>query len=189
MRASTFGVVLLMTSFSANGQMAKGDHAELALTYSGLRGNVVQGESFWSQGGALAMSAEFYRGLSVVVEGFGAHSQGAGKYAVPYDTVSITFGPRLTLPVPHLRHAVSVFGQGLVGEVHGINGVFPSPLGADSTALAAATEAGGGVDLRLRRHLAARVIQADWIRTQLPNGTTSVQNSLRLGAGLVWRIQ
>ena len=27
----------------------------------------------------------------------------------------------------------------------------------------------------------------DWLRTQLPNATTKVQNNLRLGAGLVFR--
>jgi len=30
------------------------------------------------------------------------------------------------------------------------------------------------------------VIQADWLRTQLPNSTTNVQNDLHLGAGIVF---
>jgi len=32
-------------------------------------------------------------------------------------------------------------------------------------------------------------LHADWIRTQFPNGTTSVQNNLRLGAGVVIRMR
>jgi hypothetical protein len=46
---------------------------------------------------------------------------------------------------------------------------------------------GGGVNVALRHRLALRAFEADWLRTQLPDGTTNVQNNLRLGAGLVFR--
>ena len=45
----------------------------------------------------------------------------------------------------------------------------------------------GGMNVPLSGHLAVRAFEADWLRTQLPNATTNVQNNLRLGAGLVFR--
>jgi hypothetical protein len=50
-----------------------------------------------------------------------------------------------------------------------------------------ALQVGGGVDLRLSPHFAIRPLQADWLRTQFPNGATNVQNDLRLGAEIVFR--
>lgn len=65
---------------------------------------------------------------------------------------------------------------------------FPAAGGASSDANTFALLVGGGVDLRLSRRFAVRPIQAEWVRTQFPNATTNVQNSLRLGAGVVFRI-
>jgi hypothetical protein len=48
-------------------------------------------------------------------------------------------------------------------------------------------QAGGGIDLGLSRHIALRLIEANWLRTQLPNGTTNGQNNLVLGTGVVMR--
>lgn len=81
-----------------------------------------------------------------------------------------------------------VFGQGLIGQAWGFNSYSPSPSGVQTDAVAFALEVGGGVDVGLSRHFAFRPIQADWPRTQFPNGTTNVQNNLRLAAGLVFRI-
>jgi peptidoglycan-associated lipoprotein len=47
---------------------------------------------------------------------------------------------------------------------------------------------GGGMDIDLTPRIAVRVLQADWLRTQLPNGASNVQNSLQLGAGIVWHL-
>jgi hypothetical protein len=36
------------------------------------------------------------------------------------------------------------------------------------------------------RHLSVRLIEVNWLRTQLPNSTTNIQNDLELGAGIVF---
>jgi hypothetical protein len=41
------------------------------------------------------------------------------------------------------------------------------------------------MDLRISHHFSLRLFKADWLRTQLPNSTTDVQNDLLLGAGIV----
>jgi hypothetical protein len=47
---------------------------------------------------------------------------------------------------------------------------------------------GGGVDLRLSRHFAFRLMQADYYYTRLANGVNDHQNNLRIGAGLLIRL-
>ena len=41
--------------------------------------------------------------------------------------------------------------------------------------------------MKLAYHVAVCVVEASWMRTQLPNSEANVQNSLQLGAGLVLR--
>jgi hypothetical protein len=72
---------------------------------------------------------------------------------------------------------------------HGFDGLFPGAGGSLSGAASArAVLAGGGLDLTIHQHIAIRAIQADYLRTQLPNGKGNEQNLLRLGAGIVLRI-
>jgi hypothetical protein len=59
-------------------------------------------------------------------------------------------------------------------------------LNANDSADSLALYAGGGVNLRLKNRFALRAIEANWLRTQMPNATTNVQNNLRLGAGLIY---
>ena len=47
----------------------------------------------------------------------------------------------------------------------------------------------GRIDRRWLPLNALRAFEADWLRTQMPNATTNVQNNLRLGAGLIYRFK
>jgi hypothetical protein len=76
----------------------------------------------------------------------------------------------------------------LLGQAWGFNSYFPTASGGITSDNSLALQVAGGVDLGLSRHFGVRVFQADWVRTQLPNGTTDVQNTLRLGAGLLLRL-
>jgi hypothetical protein len=67
----------------------------------------------------------------------------------------------------------------------GTNSLFPNPNGATSSADAVALLVGGGLDYRISQHLYVQMTDADWLRTALSNGTTTVQNNLRLGSGVV----
>jgi hypothetical protein len=41
----------------------------------------------------------------------------------------------------------------------------------------------------LTHRLSVRAFEANWLRTELPNATTNVQNNLRLGAGILYRFK
>ncbi|WP_254063760.1 outer membrane beta-barrel protein [Granulicella sp. S190] len=85
-----------------------------------------------------------------------------------------------------LGHRVRPFGQFLAGRVHGFDSLFPASQGTFSSSNSFAFSAGGGLDYRVSKHVGIRIFQVDYLRTNLPNNENSNQNSLRVGAGLVF---
>lgn len=133
----------------------------------------------------------FYHGIGIKADVTGAHTGNIGSSSVGLTLITATFDPTYTWTLPY--HAASprqwrFFGESLLGVANGMDSVFPDPAGAFSDAESMALQVGGGADLMLSRHFAVRLIQADWLRTQLPNGAANVQNNLQLGAGLVFRL-
>ncbi len=157
---------------------------DLAITYLAPRSNLTTGQFFWGQGGDFELSTQWPRGFGLAMNIAGSKATNLAGSGFDLDMVTTTFGPRYTWH----RRKIAVFGQGLIGEANAWNSLFPQPRGAVTDFNTFALQVGGGVDLRVGRHFAVRPIQADWVRTQFPNGTTDVQNSLRLGAGIVLRI-
>ena len=87
--------------------------------------------------------------------------------------ITATFGPRYVWSLPHRR--LVLYGQALLGEAHAMNSIFPSSTGANSTGNSLALQIGGGINLPLTQHFSVRALDAEWLRTQLPNATTNVQ--------------
>jgi hypothetical protein len=185
MRATVCALLLLGAAITAKAQ-TNSNHQEvdLAVTYSAEHSNLTNGENFWRQGGSIELSAEAFHGLGVAANVTGTHVDTAGNSGAPLTTITTAFGPRYTWS----RRKIAVFGQGLIGESHGTDGIFPSSTGALNEWNSFALQVGGGIDLLVAHHFAIRAVQADWLRTQFPNGDTNVQNTLRLGAGVVVRL-
>lgn len=163
---------------------------DLAATYTEQYSNLVSTPTFWHGGGSVEISAQYYRGFGLAGNIAGTQTGNAADSGVGLSVVTATFGPRYTFDRPfgmERKKSLAIFGQGLVGTAWGFNSYFPSSTGATWDASSLALQVGGGVDFG-SRHWAIRAFQADWLRTQLPNGTTNVQNTLRLGAGIVFRI-
>jgi hypothetical protein len=160
---------------------------DLAVTYTAERSNLVSNPIFWRQGAAFALSAELFHGFGVGLNINGGRVSNINGTGINLTSITTTFGPRYQWSPKSGRFAL--FGEGLIGESHGLDGVFPSASGALTDYDTFATQVGGGVDLRVGHRFAVRPLQVDWIRTQFPNGTTNVQNSLRFGAGVVLRLQ
>jgi opacity protein-like surface antigen len=187
--------LLLLGALTSIASMAYGQspvvqephEVDLAFTYGAQRSNLTTAAEFWLQGGAADLSAEFYHGLSIVANVAGERISNINGSGVDLTMVTTTFGPRYTWS--HPSHKLAVFGHALIGEAIGVDSVFPSPRGALASDNTMALQIGGGADLRLTKHIAVRAIQADWVRTQFPNATTNVQNNMRIGAGIVFRLQ
>jgi hypothetical protein len=169
------------------------DHHEvdLAITYAEQYSNLVSTPTFWHSGGSIELSAQLRHGFGLAGNVAGTQTGNAAGSRVGLSLVTATFGPRYTYCKPlgsERRRSLAIFGQGLLGQAWGFDSYFPIASGGITSDNSLALQVGGGVDLGFTRHIGIRVFQADWVRTQLPNGTTDVQNTLRLGAGIVFRL-
>ncbi len=183
---ATMAAVPSTAQTAASASQPRTPSLELAFTCTATTSEPVNGSRFWMQGGSAQIHGQFYRGLGVVADIAGAHVADIDSTGVGLDLVTATFGPRYTWSPVHRRY--SIYGQGLVGEAWGMNSVFPNPGGAVTTADSLAFKAGGGLNISLARRLALRAFEADYLRTQLPNSTSNVQNNFTLAGGIVLRL-
>jgi hypothetical protein len=158
----------------------------VAVLYSPLLSNVARANRFWMQGGSIQVEGQFWHGLGIEADISGFHKQNASNTGVGLDMVTAAFGPRYRWSPAH--HRYSFFGHALLGEANGFNSIFPGTAAASSSANSLALQLGGGLDLPVKHRLLLRVFEADWLRTQLPNADTDVQNNIRLAAGVVMRL-
>ena len=160
---------------------------EVAVTYNPMLANTVGGYGLSMQGASVQVHGQFFRGWGVVADVSGMHASMLPHSMAGLDLITADFGPQYTwLPV---HHRLALFGQFLVGEAFGMNSIFPSAGGVSSSANGFALQVGGGMNLPLSSHIGVRAFEADWLRTALPNSTTNVQNNLRLGVGIFFRLR
>jgi hypothetical protein len=159
---------------------------EFAATYSASRSNVTDGSSFWAQGGSAEVGIDLVHHFSVVGNLNGVHSGNAATSNAPFSLITYTFGPRYAWSLSHIqkKHPSDLFAQALFGGAHEFDARLPN---AATSASGFALQIGGGVDFGITHSFAVRGIEADWVRTQLPNAASGSQNSLRLSTGLVLR--
>jgi len=158
----------------------------LALTFDSAGANITTSNSFWLTGGSAELNASLVRGFGLTASITGLHTGNSGS-GVPVNLIIETFGPSYSLQSRFGKIPATFFVHGLLGEANGFNGVYPKSTGPDTSANGLAAKVGGGLDLKLSHHVSVRLVEANWLRTQLPNSTTNVQNDVELGAGIVFR--
>ena len=140
------------------------------------------GQNFWMEGGSIQLGANVWKGWGIAADVTAAHSSSIGSSGIPLSFETTTFGPRYRW---HANRKWSPYGEALVGEANAFNTLVPTLFGTQTEANSLALQIGGGLDYKLKQHLAVRVLDAAWLRTHIPNSTDNVQNTLRLGAGVV----
>jgi len=163
---------------------------DLGITYDAERAQLAPGTCgcFWLQGGGVDGAVTFWKGLGIAATFTGDHASNVTP-GVDVNKISFMAGPRYTYTAwgtAGEKPRFQIYGQGLFGGVHGFDGVYPTSSGVESTASSFAIQAGGGVNIFLTRHIGVRVVEASYIRTELPNDGNDTQSDLRLGAGLVY---
>jgi hypothetical protein len=180
---------ILSTAVMSWGQQHLKVSEDVAITYVAERAKLVNSNCgcFWLQGGSGDFSWTLYRGWGVAANLTGVHAGNVGT-GVELDKVLFAMGPRYTYSPRtwpgHRIGAVSIFGEGLFGGVHGFNTIFPSRSGPVGAGSSFAMLFGGGIDVHLSRHIGIRAVEADYIRSTLPNGAGTEQNDLRLASGV-----
>ena len=186
-RSAVLVVAMAMLAASTlAAQTAPADGVEIAVTYAGQRSIVTgPGNGFWLQGVAADASLPVYRGFSLAANFTFGHSGDTGGAGSPLDVATTVAGPRFTGKAAHGRKLrPALFGEALFGVAHGFNSIFPEGSSTPSSASSFALMTGGGIDLPIGRWVSLRLIQADYLRSTLPNGGANVQNSLRIAAGV-----
>jgi hypothetical protein len=102
------------------------------------------------------------------------------------DLVAVAFGQRLHIvcAAPPLRS----FGQVIAGETNGLDSVFPTTSRAKDSANSLALYVGGGGQRAPEVPCYSACLRGQLAAYTLADGTTNLQNNLRPGAGLVFRL-
>ena len=158
---------------------------ELSLSYSTMESNKVHSQSFWMQGVTFADAERITARLSAVVEVSSAHADHMPGASFGIDLITVMIGPRYSRNRFHGK--VRMHGEVLGGGAYAFNSIFPNSDEGSTSASGLALLMGGSADYRINEHLSYRVADAAWVRTSLSNGTSSAQNNLRLGSGIVFR--
>ena len=154
----------------------------------------------WMNGGSTSLAFNINRHLGLVGD-FGVYTNSAVQFTGAYTgTVNVNnsnvaaltylFGPRLSF---RNHDRITPFAQVLFGGMRA-NLVTLANCTSNCTVLPVqnsfAMTAGGGLDIRLQRHFAIRIIQAEYLMTRFTSYTTGLagtQNDMRLSSGIVFR--
>jgi outer membrane immunogenic protein len=202
---SVMATVLGMSAPRLHGQVVPSGRdfslprAEVSLAYSLTDANAPPGKCgcFLANGASAEGNFRMYRGYTAVADVTYAHAGNLANTGEPLSLLMATGGVRLNFRFGHQRddgwdtyYKVKPFVQGLVGMAHGFDGSFPQSSGFISpSANSVAILAGIGLDIKWRRHLSFRAIQADYGYTRLPNLASNNQNLLRISSGITIHIK
>jgi hypothetical protein len=167
---------------------------DLAFTYTAERGEQAPGNCgcFWLQGVGVDAGLNFWKGLAIAASFNSGHASNIAP-GVNLSKVQFAAGPRYTYTAwtgrgAEINRRLQLFGQGLFGGAHAFNGTFPGSGGTATSASSFDLEAGGGLNFFFSKALGVRLLEADYVRTSLPNNATNAQNDVRLAFGIAWHI-
>jgi outer membrane protein OmpA-like peptidoglycan-associated protein/opacity protein-like surface antigen len=155
----------------------------------------------WLNGGSTSIAFNFNRYFGLVgdfggfnetrllLEGGNPPSAQGPYQAVDAGTVfTYLAGPRLSY---RKNDRITPFAQVLFGGIRASEETLcPSCAPSLPVENSFAMTAGGGLDINVRRHLAIRILQAEYLMTRFDNlttGTSATQNDMRLSSGIVFR--
>lgn len=167
---------------------------EISLAYSPTEANAGPGQCgcFFMNGASAEGNFRTYRAYTTVVDVTATHTGQIHNTGQPFSMFMVTGGTRLNFRFGHAERSgvdyiyrYKPFVQGLVGFAHGFDSAFPNKAGfIQPSASSFALLVGIGLDVKYRKHLSFRAIQADYGYTRLPNLAGNDQNLLRISSGI-----
>jgi peptidoglycan-associated lipoprotein len=148
---------------------------------------------FWLKGGSVDGAVTFYRGFGLAANLTAEHTSNIAP-GENLGKVSVMAGPRYTYNTflyirhPLREYGMQVFGEWLVGRVHGFDSVFPGSNSVTSSAGSFSTQLGIGTDIAIHGGFGIRPVELDYVHTSFPNYGANSQNDLRLAFGLSYRL-
>jgi hypothetical protein len=185
------GALALLSGLQARAQRS----GDFSLTYTQEAARFVGDQPnpyFYLRGATAEIGYSFWKGLGVTVGGTGLAATNL-RGSIDIHQISFLFGPRYTYNIGHITPTAwnrkgGVFVEGKFGYTFATAGQYPSNGVLTSNGSSLDLEGGGGVNLHVYHRFDLRVIEGDFVRTQLPNGGTNVQNSFRIATGINFHI-
>lgn len=193
LRIRVLGVALALAAgalFSSTAHAQRS--ADLGFTYSQERSKFLgdgKDDYFYLRGATIDYSWNMPDGLGISVGGTGLAVTNL-RGSIDIHQVTFLAGPRYTFNLghispTHLDRKGSVFIEGKGGYTFATTGQYPDSTGEiNNTGSGLTYSAGAGLNLHLYQRFDLRLFELDYVRTQLPNGTTNVQNTLRMATGI-----
>jgi hypothetical protein len=143
---------------------------------------------FMMRGARVDFGYSLYKGVGLAVTGTGLATVNL-RGGLDVEEINFLAGPRYTWNWGHITPTATnrkggAFVEGKIGYVLATSGAFPVNGTIMDHASALTYMGGGGVNVHVYDRFDLRAIELDYVRSQLPNGGTNVQNSIRLGAGI-----
>jgi hypothetical protein len=145
-------------------------------------------DTFYLRGASIDLGYSLWHGLGVAGSGVGLAATNL-RGDIDIEHIQFLVGPRYTRNFGHItdtawnRHG-GVFVEGQIGYTLAPAGLYPSN-GVELTHASSLTYAGNaGINFTIYHRFDLRLIEAGLVRTQLPNGGSNVQNTLRLASGI-----
>jgi outer membrane immunogenic protein len=186
----TLAASLLLLGFTAVAALTA--HAQnrgsvdVGVDYNYVRTNAPAGGCgcFALNGGSGWVAFNVSHSLGIVGEIASQHASNISSSGADLTLTSYLVGPRYIWA--HARH-FAPFAQVLLGGAHASGSLSPGSSTLPGSANALAMTAGGGLDIRLTRHISLRAFEADYYLTHFDNGVNDHQNNLRIAAGVIIR--
>jgi hypothetical protein len=134
---------------------------------------------FSLNGGFVSMAVHAVHGFALAADLSATHAGNVNNTSQNITVFNYLFGPRFYYhPGAHYTVYVQALGGGSkeTSNFSGVNG---------ANAVAAAF--GGGLNVRLSRHVAWNAVEADYIYSALPNGANNFQSDVRVSTGIIFR--
>jgi len=168
-----------------------GRNADFGMSYIQERTKFVGSSSsdyFYLRGAKIDYTVDLWKGLGASVTGAGVAATNV-RGSIDIEQIQFLVGPRYTYNLGHItdtawnRHG-GAFVEAKVGYTIAPSGLYPSN-GVEQTHASSLTyEGGAGINLTIYHRFDLRLIEGGLIRTQLPNGGTNIQNTLRFASGV-----
>ncbi len=161
----------------------------LSFNYTAMIGNAPPGSCgcFLLNGGSSEDIFQVWKGFAAVAEVAGNRSSRVPSSQQGLSLITVMGGPRYSYQT---AQRLTLYGQFLVGAAHGFDGYFPKAAGQSSgSASSLAFAPGAGLEIGLRDWLSVRAIEAEYLRTNLPNDVNGEQHNVRISSGIVFRFR
>jgi len=167
--------------------VSKSHPIALSVNYTATIGNAPPGNCgcFLLNGGSSEELFHVWKNIAAVAQVTGSRAGSVPHSQQGLSLLTYMVGPRYSSTAVH---RFTIYGQFLIGGVHGFDSYFPTDdMRSSGAANSLAFAPGGGLEVGVRNWLSVRAVEAEFLATRLPNKVNEHQNNLRISSGVVFR--